>query len=50
MLSKTEIAILCVVVVFALCVGLYQAWIDPFQALVVLVLLVVIVVGLAVVT
>ncbi len=49
-MSKIEIAIVFVLVVGALCVALYQAWIDPFQALVVLVLLVGIVLGLAVIT
>ncbi len=49
-MSKTEVAILFIVVISALCVAIYQAWIDPFQALVVLVLLVGVVLGLAAIT
>ena len=48
MFSKTNIAIIFAVVIGALCVTLYEAWLDPFQALVVLVVIVGGVVGLVV--
>jgi hypothetical protein len=38
------------VVIGALCVALYQAWIDPIQAILALVILVVVAVGLTVFT
>jgi hypothetical protein len=48
MVSKTDIAILFVVVLSALCLAVYEAWLDPFQAIAVLVVMVGIVFGLAV--
>jgi hypothetical protein len=40
MFSKTSLAIIFAVVIGVLCVALYEAWLDPFQALVVLVVIV----------
>jgi hypothetical protein len=50
MFSKTDLAIVFAVVIGALCVALYQAWIDPIQAVVALVILVVAAVALTVLT
>jgi hypothetical protein len=50
MLSRTDIVILFIVVISALSVAIYQAWIDPLQALVALVILVVAVAGLSIFT
>jgi hypothetical protein len=49
-MSKTDIAILFVVVLSALCVALYETWLDPFQVIVVLMVMVGVVFGLAVFT
>jgi hypothetical protein len=48
MFSKTDLAIVFAVVIGALCVALYQAWIQPIQAIVALVILVVATIGLTV--
>jgi hypothetical protein len=45
MFSKTDLAIIFAVVTIALCVALYQAWVQPVQAIVALVILVVAAVG-----
>jgi hypothetical protein len=50
MFSKTDLAIVFAVVLGALCVALYQAWIQPIQAIVALVILIVAAVGLTVFT
>jgi hypothetical protein len=50
MFSKTDLAIVFAVVIGALCVALYQARIDPIQAILALVILVVVAVGLTVFT
>jgi len=50
MFSKTDLAIVFAVVLSALCVALYQAWIQPIQAIVALVILIVAAVGLTVFT
>ena len=50
MMSKTDITILFVVVLGALCVAVYEAWLDPFQVIVILVVVVGVVFGLAVFT
>lgn len=43
-MSNTELAILCVVIVGVLCLSLYQGWIGPLEAfLVVLVLIITVV-------
>jgi hypothetical protein len=46
-MSKPEIAALLVLVVFTLCVTLYEAWISPLEALAVVVVLAVPVLGFA---
>ena len=46
----TGLAIVFAVVLGALCVALYQAWIQPIQAIVALVILIVAAVGLTVFT
>jgi len=46
--SKTDLTIVFAVVIGALCVALYQAWIQPIQAIVALVILVVATIGLTV--
>jgi hypothetical protein len=48
MFSKTDLTIVFAVVIGALCVALYQAWIQPIQAIVALVILVVATIGLTV--
>jgi hypothetical protein len=45
--SKPEIAALLVLVVVTLCVTLYEAWISPLEALAVVVVLAVAVLGFA---
>jgi hypothetical protein len=50
MFSKTDLAIVFAVVLSALCVALYQARIQPIQAIVALVILIVAAVGLTVFT
>jgi hypothetical protein len=50
MVSKRDIAILLIVLISGLCVTLYRAWIDPFQALAALAILIVTVFGLTVFT
>ena len=50
MFSKTDLAIVFAVVLSALCVALYQSWIQPIQAIVALVILIVAAVGLTVFT
>ena len=50
MFSKTDLAIVFAVVIGALCVALYQAWIQPIEAIVALVILVVAAVALTVFT
>jgi hypothetical protein len=47
-ISKTSIAILLVIVISALCVAVHEAWLDMFQAVAVLVVIVGLVVGLVV--
>jgi phosphatidylglycerophosphate synthase len=47
-ISKTGIAILFVIVISALCVAVYEAWLDMFQAEAILVVMVMVVVGLVV--
>ena len=47
-ISKTGIAILFIIVISALCVAVYEAWLDTFQAVVVMVVIVGVVVGLVV--
>jgi hypothetical protein len=46
-MSKPEIAVLLVLVVVTLCVTLYEAWISPLEALAVVVVLAVAVLGFA---
>jgi hypothetical protein len=48
MFSKTDLTIIFAVVIGALCVALYQGWIQPIQAVVAFVILVVAAVGLTV--
>jgi hypothetical protein len=48
--SKTDLAIVFAAVIGALCVALYQAWIEPIQAIVALVILIVAAVALTVFT
>jgi hypothetical protein len=48
MFSKTDLVIIFAVVVSALCVALYLAWIQPIQAIVAVVILVVAAVALTV--
>jgi hypothetical protein len=48
MLSKTDLVIIFAVVIVALCVALYQAWIVPIQAVIALVILIVAVIALTV--
>jgi hypothetical protein len=48
MFSKTDLAIVFAVVIGALCVALYMTWIQPIQAIVAVVILVVAAVGLTV--
>jgi hypothetical protein len=50
MFSKTDLAIIFAVVIGALCVALYQAWIQPIQAIVAVVILVVAAVALTLFT
>jgi len=50
MFSKTDLAIIFAVVISALCVALYQAWIQPIQGIVAVVILVVDAVGLTLFT
>jgi hypothetical protein len=50
MMSKTDITILFVVVLSALCMAVYETCLDPFQVIVVLVVMVGVVFGLAVFT
>jgi hypothetical protein len=47
-ISKTSIAILFIIVISALCVAVHEAWLDTFQAVAVLVVMVGLVVGLMV--
>jgi hypothetical protein len=47
-ISKTGIAILFIIVISALCVAVYEAWLNTFQAVAVLVVMVMVVVGLVV--
>src|SRR5260370_28827687 len=47
-ISKTSIAILFIIVISALCVAVHAAWLDTFQAVAVLVVMVGLVVGLMV--
>jgi hypothetical protein len=47
-ISKTSIAILFITVISALCVAIHAAWLDTFQAVAVLVVMVGLVVGLVV--
>ncbi|MGZ6241841.1 MAG: hypothetical protein ACXWN9_04570 [Candidatus Binataceae bacterium] len=46
-MSKPEIAVLLVLVMVTLCVTLYEAWISPLEALAVVVVLAVAVLGFA---
>jgi hypothetical protein len=48
MFSKTDLAIVFAVVILALCVALYQGWMQPIQAVVAVVILVVAAIGLTV--
>ena len=50
MFSKTDLAIVFAVVIGALCVAVYEAWLDPFQVIVILVVIVVVVFGWTVFT
>jgi hypothetical protein len=50
MFSKTDLAIILVVVIGALCAGLYFAWIQPIQAIVAIVILVVAAIALTIFT
>jgi hypothetical protein len=50
MVSRRDIAILLIVLISGLCVTLYRAWIDPFQALAALAIVGVTVLGLTVFT
>jgi hypothetical protein len=50
MFSKTDLAIIFVVVIGALCAALSQGWIQPIQAIVAVVILVVAAVGLTLFT
>ena len=45
-ISKTSIAILFITVISALCVAVYAPWLDTFQAVAVLVVMVGLVIGL----
>jgi hypothetical protein len=47
-ISKTGIAILFIIVISALCVAVYEAWVSTFQAVAILVVMVMFVVGLVV--
>jgi hypothetical protein len=48
--DASDLAIIFAVVTIALCVALYQAWIQPVQAIVAVVILVVAAVGLTLFT
>ena len=48
MFSKTDLAVIFTVVIGALCVALYQAWLQPVQAIVAVVILVVAAIALTV--
>jgi len=50
MFSKRDIAILLIVLISGLCVTLYRAWMDPFEALATLAIVGVTLLGLTVFT